>query len=257
MTAKGYLREGASLTEDINGVDEVQVWDVPVPANTAPKDVLWIARDSREAPRPGDPHPRDGTLVVTSRTLTEASPGNVRISINYGIADQKSNAKPGTILDIRYESNTVEEAVSEDINGNPIKNNFAAFRATINRAVTTVEVDRLERGPPTPRLINEFAGHINEAQWSGYPPRTWLMFSPRSRRADDGKRFVITYQFAYRKNTWDHVVEQTQLNFVTASTGQSPFSATGTTSVLKGVTIKKFNYEIYERADFNQLGFRI
>jgi len=96
-----------------------------------------------------------------------------------------------------------------------------------------------EATDPRPRLA--FIGRVNNAYWSGYPPRTWVFLGPSSGRKERG-RWVNTYELLYRQDTWD-------LESVIEFNGAPPSDAT------LGNGIARFR--IYDSANFGALGFEL
>lgn len=256
MSLKGYIKEGASLTEDENGISENQIWDLPVVADGP--DFLWTAREHRGPPQKGDRHPRDPSLTVTSRTIVDLGGGKARVSIQYSPNVNESEEPIGTVTDIRYDGTSALQDFKTDIYGQPLISGTSAFTVSSLTPTSLIEVDRVESQPPGFSFLRDFMDRVNSTSFSGFPSRTLLMFAPRSRKIKLTGDYLITYVFQVDLNTFDVPLEQVNLELVEKAQSSGAFILEpSTTNFVKSVQVVRKDYRIKKEAEFNSLGFQL
>lgn len=99
--------------------------------------------------------------------------------------------------------------------------------------VVTWRCTRRERESPRGRS-KRFVGKVNDSNWNGEPPRTWLCTRIDGRSDDGGKTYITTYEFAFKEDTWD-----VDLVFTDQETGKPPVDADNPkgNGVLRGLKV--------------------
>lgn len=131
-----------------------------------------------------------------------------------------------------------------DVNGNLVEVEYGddSQKVIMPRlyAESTLRVSRIETSSPG-AVSREYVGTVNDGSWSrdtGAAARTWLCLSITG-QVRTGSYWLVTYEFAYRSNTWDEVVF-----YVDSTTGRIPGDATDDGYAIKTV-------QLYEEKDFD------
>ena len=86
----------------------------------------------------------------------------------------------------------------------------------INVPVLSWRMTRREESSPKAKSL-AYTGKVNNTAWNDSPPRTWLCTRLDGQSDDQGKTYVVNYEFLYREETWDADVV-----FIDPETGKPP-----------------------------------
>lgn len=224
-----------------------------------PDTIMLNALNDPRLPQFGDAHPADNSLRCLEISATPLSPSKYMIDLSY--ARPQGNNKPADesqAAEISVGSTTREYETDVDIHGNPLYVSFQYTlevdsagnpvpprtidqikRARVAETYLSLTLKRKEPGDPSDKAL-EYNQRVNQSPFRGRPPRTWYCDGIHGVTRDDGETYEVTYRFLYNPKTWDFVA-----TVIDPDTGFIP------SGVSDGAG--RLAYEVYEKADFNNL----
>ncbi len=265
IESEDLLNSSYSITAD--GVRHVRAFLV-VDVDGPPHARLRRAAEAPGIPRRGDPHPDVpgiSVIGVDPEVTTSGEQFIVRCEYAVPTEDESATSESG-VGETEWTVTVVSEQTQLDIDGTPMVVRYngrpsfftgsglagglsaPGFYSAVN--IVTAEVDRpivratvRKRDNESIRRLITFMGRgvINDTEWSGFAPRTWLLAGVRRQRTGDG--FMRYYDFLYNPDDWrwTGVIRLGQ-----------PFSPLDQTL---GNGIERFR--VYNERDFNELGVRL
>jgi len=211
---------------------------------------LYQAMQTPGLPQYGDPHPVIPDIEVTQIIVEPLTSGSqVRVDIVYRKPDESAaDAAADQSGQVTLNTSLVGEEEFRDVNGDLLTATYVDsfgvqiryFTANVERPQLRVSFKRTEQQIPK-SAINNYLGKVNSAEWSGFPPRTWLCSSITAE--ENAESYDVEYTFVHRAETWRIEV---LAGITEDQASQFPIDVeTG-----NGYAV----YEVYEQANFNNLG---
>ncbi len=235
--ANGFQVERSFIVEDLDG---------PLSAR------LVNAIGAGKVPQYGDPHPTVSDIQVTSITAepVAGAGSSAWVRVIYSRPSEDDLLEGGENQgSIELSSNLADETTYFDINGNLLTATWDGGltgtitrygEAEVQRPQMRVTISRREASVPK-EAIEKYYGKLNLSEWSGFPAGTWLCAGIFAR--DRNGEFEVDYSFLYRPEGW-------RVQITVALTNEQIEEAPIDVESGNGFA----NYDVYERANFNELG---
>lgn len=257
--------QNASLRHDARGVELTRIAHLSN-VSARPDAVHRAALLAPGMPRYGDPHPSFPGLRVVDITLEALDVKQWRAIITYRepSTEELVHAAPaGSVIDVEYFSTQVTVDKLLDANGERMFHWYAGTPITYSIVGGNIVETRASRSLGTkaeradvqipsvgarvtvtentnPRIRQHFIGKTNRGYWSGDPPETWLFVGLAGR--EERGRWLNSYEVVYREDGW-------RLESIIEFNGAPPSDATEGNG--------RTRFQIYEMANFQQLGFEL
>lgn len=254
MTVKTDIAEQHVVRRDANGYQVERIFYIDGLAGVDSARLI-NAMITSGIPQYGDPHPFVPDIQVTSVTAEPLSNSgqSARVSVMYSEPSEDDLLETGQNQEtVELSTNLADEETFFDVDGNLL---IAEWRATPNFATpqlikygsTNVErpqmrvtLTRIEPAPPK-EAISKYLGKLNLSEWSGFPAGTWLCSGINAR--EDRGEYKVDYSFVYRAEGW-------KVEIIIGLTAEQGNEAPIDVDIGNGFA----RYEVYDRANFNELG---
>lgn len=267
MSVTEYLLTGHSVQDTDAGISLTVTYLVSedeLDSTATPHTRLHSALSATGIPARGAAHPTISGIQVLSRSARPVSSGDqhVEVSVQYGEPqtdsdsalltttgvvsffssvrqEQTNRDKDGNLMTLSW-SGTVEDVHPESFNTSAMTDD-KLITASVSRGSWGAKI--VKRIADLATAETHYATHhmtVNNAVWSGYPVRTWLLTNIEV-SGTNTTDLRATYTFNYNKDTWD-------FEAVTRIAGKIPQNID--TPSGNGITQK----EIYQQSSFASLG---
>ncbi len=256
MSVKELITD-QSVGRDSSGWTAGRAFVVELSGNATPEQKLYTAAKTAGVPQYGDPHPVLPDVLVTdvaARPIVNTTRNQVKVTVTYAVPDpdetseaEEDQASAGTVS---LTTSLASEQTWNDVNGDFLISRWHGSLGVVVQQINQASVERpqlevsfrqVETSIPKVKIEN-YLGKVNASAWSGFPSKTWLC-TKIDVSQDKAGIYNVDYGFQYKPDTWRLTVvinlTQDQINDI------PPDAETG-----NGFSV----YDVYEVADFNQLG---
>ena len=218
MTFIADIIEGSLQVDD--GIPSyVRNYLVSVPSNVAPHAKFWTARNTGGIPALNEQHPTVPGIVARKfrAEARDDDPNLIQVTVEYNeppaieTATDPGSAAPGKTVEISID--TFTEGTLFDIDGNLMTIKYVKLGASgvsqlvqnlefqVERPTSTVRITEEVNTLPKQFIFDGFVGSINSVEWSGFPPRTWMLRGINTTQLQQGRNRV-SWVFTYNARTW-------------------------------------------------------
>lgn len=190
---------------------------VPVSRGLAGHGKQWAALQSQKIPRLNDPHPSIPGIVARRFAVDPTPQDNITMRVVVGYEEppaiEQSQELGSTGKTVEVSIDTFTEATLFDKDGNLMQISFAQFQLgsvsvlkqnlefQIERPTATVRITEETTRIPKRFIQDGFVGSVNSVEWSGFPPRTWLLRGISTTQVKQGRNRV-SWVFTYNRRQW-------------------------------------------------------
>ncbi len=262
--------EGATATATREGVQLTRMFQVMglEGSNSAAKTVQALYYSG--VPRPGEPHPDLTDVSATNVSVDFQGPTMARVTVQYAQDKAKEKAPNSDPAQVSVGATLQTTVTTNDSEGKTVFVNFTrpsvpAGPGGTPAEVAAVEYDpqpgevqiqvpcvvlrytRKELGSPQKKAM-EYVGTVNEFTFAGQDERKWLCTRIDGVSNDNGKSYVVDYEFQFKENTWDvtafYIDRAT--NYLPELPNEYVFSETS-------IPFGKKTFQAYRKKDFKKL----
>ncbi len=266
------LIEGASIQRTRDGYTATRTFQVAgLSGDAGVRMASALVAD--KIPQPGDKHPSVIGMTVSSVSATFQGPTLALVTVQYATEKAKDKQPNNDPAQISVGATLQSTSTTNDFKKNIIQVKFlspAALtawqeslgsgddppqpEATIQTGEVQVQIPcvvlrytRREKMSPQKNAM-AYVGKINSGTFAGQKEKTWLCTRIDGTSNDNGKTFVVDYEFQFKENTWD-----SEVVYIDRATNYPPDMPLGTKLSSSGPYFGTTTAQVYETVNFKEL----
>lgn len=179
----------------------------------------WAAYQHPTIPQLNDEHPSVPGIVARSFAIDQAPHENqiMRVVVGYeeppAIEESEELGSTGKTIEVSIDTFSETTVFDKDgelmglqyrrvsFGGGTAEFEQRNLEFTVERPTATVRITEETSRIPKEFILDGFVGSVNSVEWSGFPPRTWLLRGITTTQLKKDRNRV-TWVFTYNRATW-------------------------------------------------------